>query len=74
MGLKKTILGVENKPLAMKTLQSSRAIQEKRLGNEHYVGLFDPQTLWWSISLQRGGGLQRILGGEEGLHQFVRPS
>ena len=49
---KKTILDDENKPLAMKTLQSSRAIEEKRLGNEHYVGLFDPQTLWWSISLQ----------------------
>ena len=51
-GIKKTILGDENKPLAMKTLQSLRAIQEKRLGNKHYVGLFDPQTLWWSISLQ----------------------
>ena len=73
-GIKKTILGDENKPLAMKTLQSSRAIQEKRLGNEHYVGLFDPQTLWRSISLQRGRGLQRILGGEEEFHQFVRPS
>ena len=52
-GIKKNNLGGdENKPLSMNTIQSSRAIQEKRLGNEHYVGLFDPQTLWRSISLQ----------------------